>query len=350
MPFVIIGFILMAILLTVRSLKKDKREEEKRRQTPVFSASPDPIPVIAQQQKPVPRPVIMSYSQFLKKHARRYVAFDLETTGLSPQNDAIVEIGAVKVENGRVTDTFSTFVNPRRPIPEAATAIHHITDQMVENAPDPGAALADFQAFVGNLPCVAHNCSFDASFLAAAGLSPLPSFADSLAMARSLLPGLPNYKLGAVCAAIDHEICEAHRALDDAKAVCAIIQSCAPLLAEAEAGKKALERHDQLSMAIRNAYSVARSSEEGKEEQLRGVLAMCREDFTLVEPVRAYCALKGYPEPVFDSFRRAIIILGRQKEYEKAADVCRQALELGVEDPQYPGGMAGRLEKLKAKC
>ena len=308
------------------------------------------VPPSAPEQPMEPesiRPCIMDGMAFLKSHASHYVAFDLETTGLSPQSDAIIEIGAVKVKDGDIVETFSTFVHPGRHIPEAATAVNHITDDMVNGAPGIAQALSLFQAFVGNLPCVAHNCDFDSGFLAASGMNPLPSFADSLQMARRLFPGLPNKKLATVCEAIGYEIGQAHRALDDAKAVHAIVQACAARAASLEEGERARKRHDKLTIAINQAYSVARESADPSSAQMDGILSMCREDFALVPTVREYCAMNAYPDPVFDSFRRAAIILAQRKDYEGALLVCDQAVALGIPDTTTEGGFPARIARLQ---
>ena len=94
-----------------------------------------------------------------------YVVFDLETTGFSPIKDKIIEIGAVKVEQGKITDRFSAFVNPKIPIPYQITQLTSITDQMVIDAPDIETVLPQFLEFIGDAALVAHNASFDVSFI-----------------------------------------------------------------------------------------------------------------------------------------------------------------------------------------
>ena len=94
-----------------------------------------------------------------------YVVFDLETTGISHKNDAIIEISAVKVINGEVVDTFSTLVNPMRPIPYPATAVNGITDDMVKGKDDEETVTKKFLDWAGDLPMVAHNAKFDISFI-----------------------------------------------------------------------------------------------------------------------------------------------------------------------------------------
>ena len=95
-----------------------------------------------------------------------YVVFDLETTGTSAVNDAVIEISAILVQNGRTADEFSTLVNPERPIPYHASKVNHIYDDMVAQAPLFEKALADFDAFIGDRILVGHNIhTFDMRFL-----------------------------------------------------------------------------------------------------------------------------------------------------------------------------------------
>ena len=140
----------------------------------------------------------------------KFVAFDLETTGLVNTKDEIIEIGAVKftvaVENNKVVpkliSEFNTLVNPNMMIPKDATAVNKITDEMVRDAPPVGECLKKFTAFCGQGSILlAHNANFDASFLRVAyaknpQLVPVNPVIDSLVMARTILPELANHKLG----------------------------------------------------------------------------------------------------------------------------------------------------------
>ena len=125
-----------------------------------------------------------------------YVVFDLETTGFSSVKDKIIEIGAVKVENGEITDKYSTFVNPKIPIPFRITQLTSITDEMVMNAPDIEVILPQFLEFVGDAVLVAHNASFDVSFIEEncrnQGVEPDFTSVDTVGLARVLLPTLPD--------------------------------------------------------------------------------------------------------------------------------------------------------------
>ena len=94
-----------------------------------------------------------------------YIAFDLETTGLRPASDRILEIGAVKVEEGEVTGTYETFVDNVMPIPERITELTGITEEMVTGSPSMREAVEGFLEFSGNLPLLGHNVMFDFSFM-----------------------------------------------------------------------------------------------------------------------------------------------------------------------------------------
>ncbi len=155
-----------------------------------------------------------------------YVVFDLETTGFSPIKDKIIEIGAVKVENGIITDKFSTFVNPKVPIPFEITQLTSITDQMVLDAPTIEQVLPDFLDFVGDAVLVAHNASFDVGFIEQncryQDIVPDFTSVDTVAMARILLPTLSKYKLNIVANALHISLENHHRAVDDAGATAEI--------------------------------------------------------------------------------------------------------------------------------
>lgn len=155
-----------------------------------------------------------------------YVVFDLETTGFSSIKDKIIEIGAVKVENGVITDKFSTFVNPKVPIPFEITNLTSITDDMVMEAPDIETILPQFLEFVGDAVLVAHNASFDVSFIEQncryQDITPDFTSVDTVAMARILLPTLSKFKLNVVANALHISLENHHRAVDDAGATAEI--------------------------------------------------------------------------------------------------------------------------------
>ncbi len=163
--------------------------------------------------------VVRSENQSL---ADTYVVFDLETTGLSAKKNRIIEIGAVKVENGEITDRFSAFVNPKLPIPFEIEKLTGINDGMVMNEPSVEEVLPKFLEFCGNAVMVAHNASFDMSFIehnaALLGREYKPTVVDTVALARILLPELKRFKLDTVAKALGVSLENHHRAVDDAEA------------------------------------------------------------------------------------------------------------------------------------
>ena len=148
------------------------------------------------------------------------VCFDIETTGLKVQREAITEIGAVVLKNGQITDKFQTFVNPGRRLTPEIIGLTGITDAMLEDAPPPEEALAAFLRFVDGRPLAAHNAEFDIGFIRAgcrrAGLDFDPTYVDTLILAQNLLPELHKYKLDIVAEHLDLPAFNHHRASDDA--------------------------------------------------------------------------------------------------------------------------------------
>ena len=150
-----------------------------------------------------------------------FVCFDLETTGLSANTEKITEIGAVKVQNGEVVDTFSTFVNPEKPIPAKITDLTGITDAMVKDAPSQAQAVSDFLRFCDGAVVVAHNAPFDTSFIRKAcenmGEQYTLTSIDTVAICRAILDGIKNVKLDTVATYLRLGTFNHHRAVDDAE-------------------------------------------------------------------------------------------------------------------------------------
>jgi DNA polymerase-3 subunit epsilon len=131
----------------------------------------------------------------------KFIAFDLETTGIKSATDQIIEVGAVLFEGGKPVKGFGVLVDPGVPIPAGASAVNGITNDMVRGKPKIQDVLPDFAAFCGDLPLVAHNAPFDYKFLledVTLHRAPAPKgvVLDTLPLARKIFPGLPSYKLG----------------------------------------------------------------------------------------------------------------------------------------------------------
>lgn len=171
--------------------------------------------------------------------AVEYVVFDLETTGLSPVTNEIIEIGAVKIHQGQIIDRYNTFVRPTRPIPPEVVELTGITQDMVQDAPAIHEILPIFHQFTGDAVLVAHNAVFDTGFLRMAltkhmQTSLVNPTLDTLGLARALLPHLKNHKLNTVAKELGVGLENHHRAVDDALATGQILLKLLDKLIEQE--------------------------------------------------------------------------------------------------------------------
>lgn len=172
--------------------------------------------------------------KMLTLYRKDYVVFDLETTGLSPAEDEIIEISGLRVREHEVVEEFSTLVNPGMPIPYAATMVNGITDSMVRNAPSISEALTEFFAFIDKDLLVGHNIhTFDTNFVYDSAMRHLGrglqnDYIDTLYMAKNCLPGLKHHRLTDVAAYFEIATEGAHRALND----CHMNQKCYERLGE----------------------------------------------------------------------------------------------------------------------
>ena len=145
------------------------------------------------------------------------VALDLETTGLSPARDVIIEIGAVRFRGEEILGTYETLVNPGREVPEFVRQLTGITQNDVDSAPPLSAVAEDVKAFVGDDPVVGHNVGFDMGFLERAGLRGGNSSYDTLELASALIPQASDYSLTGLARALGISYGRPHRALEDAR-------------------------------------------------------------------------------------------------------------------------------------
>ena len=224
-------FVFVLILIIIGSIAKNAsssapdEDEEPRRQREYTPRTYD--------RAPSPSYVKMNLlTKTARKNNSLFIVFDIETTGLNWSQDRIVEIAAVRVHNGAIVDSYQTLINPNMPIPPAATKIHGITNSMVKNAPQISQVIPDFLRYAGSYPLVAHNASFDVSFLQAV-TGPLQNpVIDTLSLCRKLYT-LPNYKLTTVAQSLRISPSGAHRSLDDANTTALILldilQQCAVL-------------------------------------------------------------------------------------------------------------------------
>lgn len=173
----------------------------------------------------------LTITEFKKVVKDCFVVVDLETTGLNYGDDSIVEIGAVRVKNGQITETYHTMVDPRRTMPEAATAVNGITQPMLDGQPWICEVMPDFLEFVGDDVLVTHNAGFDGRFIMEAclrlDLAIPPVFFDTMQLAR-YWPEADNKKQGTLLAAAGIENDHAHRALSDAEALAKFVLATYP--------------------------------------------------------------------------------------------------------------------------
>lgn len=205
--------------------------------TPSYTSEPEPVKEESEQSTEIKMPSISvsfssSYSSSSCSSAREmkgesllqsfdnYVAVDLETTGLNPSDEEIIEFAAVRVVNGQVAETFSSLANPRREISEEITKITGITNEMLKDAPDVADVFKDFLAFVGDSVVVGHNVNFDINFIYDScerhGLGPFSNnFVDTMRISRKCTVGARNHKLDTLLKHYGIVNDNAHRALSD---------------------------------------------------------------------------------------------------------------------------------------
>lgn len=160
------------------------------------------------------------------------VAIDIETTGLDPNRDAVIEIGAIKFNGRRIEDEWTTFINPNRPIPEAITNLTGIDDSMVRSAPRLSDVTGDLQAFIGECPVLGQNVRFDLGFLQKHHILLFNQVIDTYELASVLLPTASRYNLGALGQQLGIPLPASHRALDDARLTHAVYLRLMDLAAE----------------------------------------------------------------------------------------------------------------------
>ena len=203
---------------------------------------------------------------------QEFVAFDLETTGLSSRSDRIIEIGAVILKNGEEVDRFQTFVDPQRPLERKIVELTGITDEMLEGAPSIEEVLPKFLDFVGGRVLVAHNSDFDTGFIRAEcqrqGLAYNFTAADTLILSQNLLRHLNKFKLDIVSNALSLPDFNHHRAGDDAM-TCGLIMT--------KLMEKLEQEHDIHNLqAINPAMVALRSGGRVTDRQARHIILFAK--------------------------------------------------------------------------
>lgn len=186
------------------------------------------------------------------------IVLDTETTGLSVQDNKLIEIAAARLRGREVVDRFDTFVHPGGPIPPEIVRLTGITDADVADAPSPEEAVAALEEFVGGCPVIAHNAAFDRSFIEAVkgGVRVSEVWIDSLALSRIALPRLASHKLSALaelfgCSAVSH------RASDDVDALCGVWRILLTALADLPRGlmRRLADMHPDVPWSYRPIFS-----------------------------------------------------------------------------------------------
>lgn len=190
---------------------------------------------------------------------KSYIAFDVETTGLNPQENELIEIGALKVRNGKVAERFTEFVRPSSPISAPITALTGITNEMVADARNSCMVLHDFLSFCEDDVLIGHNLLFDYSFIKCGavknGLAFEKQGIDTLKIARKVLSDLESKSLGSLCDYYHIENKSAHRAYHDALATAKLYQTLAHYF---EPGDPKLFRPVQLTYKIKTPQPATR--------------------------------------------------------------------------------------------
>lgn len=241
---------------------------------------------------------------------KNYIAFDTETTGLSPESDVIIEVGAVKFIDGKAAESYGSIVNEGQPVPDAAYRVNHISTAMVRSqgkAPEVAyKELIDFWGEVldGHICICAHNASFDMAFLKSAlerhGYSGNLSYIDTLTLSRIMIKGLPNYKQETIAGFFEIENTSTHRAASDAAA-------CGEILARLLAIK-----NDEIE---KEKIKVAKSKPTEEEKEIFAIIAdSMRKNGCSTHNLRTYRNSSNYVD-VLDVYTVLKYKLGKKKSY-----------------------------------
>ena len=228
------------------------------------------------------------------ERGRTFVVFDVETTGRDVATAGLVEVGAVRISGGAITDRWSTLVNPGQPI--VGHQLHGLTDADVQGAPSPGEAVARFREFAGDAIVVGHNVGFDIGFIEAASDGPRfapGSYLDTLTLARECYPDQDAYKLGDLARFFGVSPEPGHRALPDAEATAAVLLALAAeipgrlgALKEAVAGSIRLRRDGVPAEDAGAALDAARRAAKVSRSLFTTVHKKTARQLTLAEGVR----------------------------------------------------------------
>lgn len=196
------------------------------------------------------KPIISNlYEKYMEDS--ELIVFDIETTGLSPVNDEITEIGALKIKDGKIIEEFSQLINPQKKISQFITDLTGITNEMVEDKPLIGQVIEDFKDFIGNSILVAHNASFDVGFIREKmkknNINLNNPILDTLELSRAVFPQMKSHKLNILAKFLGVNLENHHRALDDARATSEVLLKILDILKE-----KGIENIGEINRLIDN--------------------------------------------------------------------------------------------------
>lgn len=342
--------------------RKDKTEEEKSavitgsEQKNITEAIPSPN-IYRPNTAPAPDREAIAKA---KERLNKYVVFDLETTGLHPRKNEIVEIGAVKVENGVIVDTFSTLVKPRKEITAEVTEINGITNEMLADAPSINRVLPDFKKFIGSCTLVAHNAEFDCKFLYVAfarfKMKLTNKYVDTLEMARKAYPRLNDHKLGTLCGYLNIENETAHRALSDTLATQQLFTRLADLTPAAAHKIKPVSNIRVFDTRLSDSTRNIKELTELIEELSKGAVLTDRDLSRLTDWLTAHSDQRDeYPASRLPAIMKltdseqlrselkALTEISFTKDYEKLIDISDRTVAL---DGEFRSGSFEEVSKM----
>lgn len=297
-----------------------EKEERRRQNIPARPASPGTIAAITDDETRV--------------YCPSWVVLDVETTGLDPQSDRVIEFAARRYRGSAIESEYSTFVNPGMRLPKNITELTGITDRDLRNAPAFRKIAAEILCFIDGLPVVAHNAKFDSEFLvnecARAGVSLDINYIDTVRMARWAFPGLENYKLETLIkefSLLDHG--QDHRAMSDVTATAKLYLLCR----EDRAKQLELERRSREERAMREKEKAEAAARNYVPESSKRAVDLYNLGSQYEREGRTDLAMTMYSQAVAEGvqllqpYRRLAVYYRKQKDFNSEIMVCRTAIE-----------------------
>lgn len=379
-PILIGGVLIVGIIiLYTRSIRKIHRDTKEQENSPIYNpmernltstAAPSkpehaaPLPKVAPAAPPSPvcqtpidtghressspsapqkctKAAVSLSTKKARQNLKDYVVLDFETTGLSPWDNEIIEASMVRYVDEKEEAVYTTLVNPLEPIPPRITKLTGISDADVADAPTMKTVIHDIQEFIGDLPIVAHNASFDVGFLLAnyecRQIYCHIRYIDTLALARKAFPDLPNHKLETLIREFHLAEAQTHRALDDVYCTQKVLMLCLEKLNQPKAKKEhPLEHAPAPASDLSNMeHRIARTGYEANQ------IAMQYEKAGELENAIRYYEMSvakkfsgSYP------YERLAILYRKRKQYSEEIRICDAAAKALAGTPASEGKIA----------